>query len=574
MNSDTFGELRSVLQRSPSTSTWNHLCELLDETAPRDELVAYLDDHLSRWPDMLREAPATWCVRALEGQTVPWWSTVRAVRLLQPTNATIKTFFKSVDVSQITSLTLENERPKRGSGRSKSGLVKELTKAGPLPNLKRVELRIGNFGVKSAELLAKAKNLTGLEALEFHSAQLEEEGFRALAGSKTLPPLKSLVVGYDSIDDRAQIALLESPLCAELERLHIEPGSGASVFAQLAGAPCASTLRELRLLTMGDNDKLLDALGVLVESPLVEQLEVLEICHEIFSGALGQKLLSSPFSQHAREICVRSTSQMSEEDVERLLSTPMPALRALRLPQSHSSHNVWRALAGSPNLATLETLHLHAPAASEQEHIDVLGETRNLRVLDISYPGNEHLTDEVFVRVFEAADMTHLESLRVVQGGLTGSGLGALAHAPRLRTLDLTGSMLGAAGTLESIAKHTSETLEALTLPGPYDDADAFLGGQVPAMLSRAWPRLVSLDLSQRGIEDVDLDALMRAGDQVPKLREVQMSYAHVTDACLQAQMGDASIIRPPSLEELSFTLAEAITFDVHYPWTQHFELG
>lgn len=535
MVADIFGEVRSLLQRPPSPELWGRLCKLLDVTSQQEGLRAYLIDHLLRWPDTLRVAPSDWCAQALAGETPRWWSLVRSVRLLQPTNATLKALLRTGDIAHITSLTLEDQPPVDEYGRSKSGLLQELAKAGPLPHLKRLELRQGNFGDRGAMFLANATNLSGLELLELSEVQFEDEGYLALASSQTLPPLKSLVL-QDPLSKKAQLAWIESPLCRQLERLHLMGYLEPAALRALAQAPCASTLRELRVLTtVSENPE--PALRAFVSSPIVEQLEVLDSWDDMFlRGEFGEALMSSPFPQNVVKLHVE-TAALSDEDLRRTFTTPMPRLRSLHFRQSTRSRDALRLLRDNPCLATVEELHLNVHAASEQDYVDVLGQTQALRSLELTCHHDEKLTDDALARAFEAANLTHLRRLKLTSHVLQGPGLEALRHTPNLRHLILTESSLGDPEAMATLATHAPKTLEVLELQGSRRVQAPGIAGTMCDFVSSVWPSLSDLRLSRRDITDADFDAMMHAADALPALRLLDVLSSHITNECLQAQM-------------------------------------
>ena len=81
-----FGELRSLLQQTPSTQTWERITACLTQLRERTEgserfeeqALAYGREHLSAWPDeIVREAPSSWVQRWRCGQ---WGELVELVR--------------------------------------------------------------------------------------------------------------------------------------------------------------------------------------------------------------------------------------------------------------------------------------------------------------------------------------------------------------------------------------------------------------------------------------------------------------------------------------------------------------
>lgn len=571
---DVFGAVRSLMQEAPGEEVWAALCGLLDgvdDPAEREAIGGYLEGHLARWPDPLRVAPQAWCERALGGEAPPWWQLVRAVHLMQPTNAMIKALFKAVDVSQVTALTLENEPPTRGAGRSKSGLVKELTKAGALPQLRRLELRQGNFGDKSAELLAGAKNLTGLEELVLTRAQIEEAGYQALAASTTLPPLRALQA--DGPLDRALGELVTGPLLSRLEALTFNGSLRDEHLAALCEAPCVTTLRRLSFGAGYLSD---DAITAALDSPLFDRLEALDLVNAgALSGAPLKALMRKPLDKLD---ALRLHMTPTREDVEAVCAAPMPALRQLRLrwggdPADHEG--AFEALAENPCMATLEVLELYADLIQPQEIVRIVSASRALRTLSLkrsARPG-AGVDDAALERMCEAADLSKLRTLHLDGHAIEGPGLAALSHAPRLRTLTLNECPL----TDAALTALPLSSLVWLDLTGSRE----LEGGEwvyphplsaaaMQALFKRAAPALQHLNLQYRDVDDDGFMALMQAGARFPALREVLLPYASITDAGLGAQqraLADGALDIPPSLQKVSMILCPHV--DEGYAWHQ-----
>lgn len=64
---DAFGDLRALLQRTPSLTEWTRLCSLIESFEAHDyaeRIEPYVRPYLKQWPDTLRVMPGMW-VRAL-----------------------------------------------------------------------------------------------------------------------------------------------------------------------------------------------------------------------------------------------------------------------------------------------------------------------------------------------------------------------------------------------------------------------------------------------------------------------------------------------------------------------------
>jgi hypothetical protein len=80
--SDTFGELRSLLNREPSVQAWQLTCALLENMSGaelEDVALPYAAAHTTRWPAHLCRAPKLWLERAMGGAHEPRMAVVRAI---------------------------------------------------------------------------------------------------------------------------------------------------------------------------------------------------------------------------------------------------------------------------------------------------------------------------------------------------------------------------------------------------------------------------------------------------------------------------------------------------------------
>ena len=61
--SERFSALRDIVYAPPSEASWSRLCRLVEvwpDEVFEQEVLPYLEGHLLRWPDELRQAPARW----------------------------------------------------------------------------------------------------------------------------------------------------------------------------------------------------------------------------------------------------------------------------------------------------------------------------------------------------------------------------------------------------------------------------------------------------------------------------------------------------------------------------------
>ena len=176
-----FGELRSLLQRSASTKTWDALCQHLDlwsyDTLEQTALP-YTLDIVTRWPDELeRAAPSRWVKALLEGQDAPQVALVNALSLLS----------RELSQPQLTAL-LTSPR---------------------LANLRRLDLEACWIADAGFAALAASPYLSNLTSLNLSNNDLCHDGAAALAASPLLSHLTDLSIDY--IGPEARAVLNASP---------------------------------------------------------------------------------------------------------------------------------------------------------------------------------------------------------------------------------------------------------------------------------------------------------------------------------------------------------------------------
>ena len=152
IRSELFGEIRSVVQCTPSAVLWQSLCELV-ERWPREqfttELLPYLCANLVAWPSSLKVAPQRWIDTILAGKVSPYCHLV-----------------ESLDVSDQRLSTSE---------------LKCLVTAQELNGLRILNLSKNVLGSEGATLLSAQANWSQLEALELNDCELGDDGITTLS---------------------------------------------------------------------------------------------------------------------------------------------------------------------------------------------------------------------------------------------------------------------------------------------------------------------------------------------------------------------------------------------------------
>jgi uncharacterized protein (TIGR02996 family) len=234
--------------------------------------------------------------------------------------------------------------------------VHRLVSSPHLGRLTILVLRAG-LGPAAAEVLAAAPALAGLTTLDLGwDNALGDEGTTALAASPALTRLVRLDLSHNQIGPRGAAALATAPLgCLTRLALANNPLGDEGV-AALAASPRLASLQELRLPDAG-----IDTEGVraLVTSPSLAGLKTLDLSGQwLGDDALKVLVDAAPhFGLTALDV---SANDFSARALAELARSPLLGrLGALALNFSrHLSLEAVRALASSPHLAGLTTLHL------------------------------------------------------------------------------------------------------------------------------------------------------------------------------------------------------------------------
>ncbi len=212
MTGEVFGEVRSLVQESPSEEAWGRLCALLDGRADEGTL-GYVRDHIERWPDRLRALPEGWLARAVRRERDARLGLVRGGRVVGMTPRELEAVLGHPDLSGLTWLSVV------ASKMGDTG-AKALAGAAPI-GLTRLEVsgcRVGDAGVKA---LAGSGRLSGLEELDLSGNRVRLEGVRALARA-SWPGLKRLDLRRNPLGARSARVLASSTGLGGLERLELD----------------------------------------------------------------------------------------------------------------------------------------------------------------------------------------------------------------------------------------------------------------------------------------------------------------------------------------------------------------
>jgi len=256
--SDLFGECRSVLARPPSAELFERLVELVgvDELSSEDPLIAYVEDHLSRWPaDIPRVMPEDWIIFVCEEiWPVPqlvWCNTLA----LGPDSYLAEDY----------ALVLEPQYAK---------------------NLTTITIREHYDLDRVLGAIALSEELLRCTTLRIPHSFVHDDALELLMGAEHLQSVTTLDLRYGQslLGDEAMGMLAKLPLARHLETVYLQSNSlgpaGLEHLVMREGA------RHLRFLDLRYNEDLgREGARLLATSPHLTNLEWLSIRDTDIGGA-------------------------------------------------------------------------------------------------------------------------------------------------------------------------------------------------------------------------------------------------------------------------------------------------
>ena len=193
-NDTLFGEVRSLLQQTPSAEVWAELVKQLDkftiDAQFTEEIFPYLLEYLGRWPeDVRRMAPAKWVKPLLKKAAKP----APLVPLCNGADlsssrigpATAAYLADCAALGHLLYLDLSNNG-------LKSDGAKHLARSKHLRNLRVLLLTNCKVGNSGAVALAESVNVQHLVELDISGSDMIDDGCDALQNSRFLPePLRA-----------------------------------------------------------------------------------------------------------------------------------------------------------------------------------------------------------------------------------------------------------------------------------------------------------------------------------------------------------------------------------------------
>ena len=504
--SESFGELRSLLSGPTHEGTWSRIVSLIaqwpDQTERDEQVIPYALDHLDRrWPDAVRRAPSAW-IFSLMGPERVWralpWSLVRTISARAPRLDVLARTGQDLDGAHVAGVLLDE------------GGVCEMTR---VTRLALVDLDLSD---EDGQRIVSHPRLDALTWLDLRGNQLGAASIWAASRSPQLDRLAYLDVrrnhwgGYEE----AIRAIAASPHMSELEHLLIECDLTRTDLSDLLGSRRLTSLRHL-------------ALESCLHQVSVEGDDIQE---------LGATALTHKPGLHALRSLSLSNNMLDDAEIEPLLASDWVSdLEALDLSWNDLGDRSAEAIAGRHQSASLRSLSLRgcpltdagAHALSTSRH---LGALRHLDVSNTWNHGAPRLLGEVESprywidalsgpqAALGALRSCNLSDLRLEWTERDVRALATSAPLRQVETLELANSAVRAEGAMALLATTLFGSVKSLNL-----NRNHGLGGALAEAISRLqMPSLRVLQVRECELRDEHVDLLCQS-PQIEQLHRLDL---------------------------------------------------
>ncbi len=428
----TFGELRSLLQKTPSREVFDAIGALYPSGELPPEEMAYAQEHFAQWPDGIqRSVPRAWypavggvwpegCLLCTRLRCGGWDFGLDG----EEQSVLYHMISGSPNLSALTRLEVMAWVGSRGVGAKVFGATETL---GSLHSL-RIER--ANLGSRHMPTMLKLERTSELEWFEFAQDSLEPQDYALFA--QHMPQLRHL--GLEAITTRSS-GLAHILEFEHLESLHWQLMLFDSGDPELLGRHEAWKLREFVLKRCSLS---LRGLEALCRGTLLGDLEVLSL-----EGAgLGSGVVGVLADGLATE-----------------------GLRTLDLSMNNLAAEGARALSQLPALTGVESLYLARNGLGGSEQLELPEALDEVRALHLE---SNWIEDEAFAAWWERAQLPNLDVLYLWENFIGPKSVTAIARLapPSLRALVLTGNPVGDEGALALANSEALGSLETLNLSG------------------------------------------------------------------------------------------------------------
>lgn len=267
----SFGELRSLLQKQPTSAVWTRACELLEAFAPHefDEMVVpYVQSVTRRWPRELCVAPRGWVLKEAQGQRQPYWEVARVLNLSCEYMSfdQLKRLLSSDRLDHIEAIYMD-------SNRGGAGVASALADSPSLQELEVLSIGYNELTAQEVSALASASALAGLKTLILEGNHKIKAGIGELAAAPFLTSLERLDLRGCELDDSHIKPLFTAPM-PSLRHLKLDRNPLGDRGFKFVTQGSFGPMQSLELLDVGMSDK---GLALLADASWVNTLEFLDL---------------------------------------------------------------------------------------------------------------------------------------------------------------------------------------------------------------------------------------------------------------------------------------------------------
>lgn len=276
-------DLRGILSMEPSTNAWSQIIKLFYEASEADienfELLEqYAEQHMEAWDDNFMHLPRSVGKKIEQG--------------------------KEINQSDLAIMALSREADLLFIDENSDNL--QLLEQLPFNNLKNLTLLAEEKTDNDAlQRLAQQDFFADLKRISFDLRDADSQDYQDILGS--LEKIEDLTFGSGALSAEAMQSLASNPGASELKRLHLDTGAAdldVEGYEALAQSPYLRRLEMLSFVETSLNDK---GLKVLAESENLRNVSHLEVIASKVTGVGAQALAESPYAQNISELSFASS---------------------------------------------------------------------------------------------------------------------------------------------------------------------------------------------------------------------------------------------------------------------------
>lgn len=276
-------DLRGILSMEPSTNAWSQITKLFYEASEADienfELLEqYAEQHMEAWDDNFMHLPRSVGKKIEQG--------------------------KEINQSDLAIMALSREADLLFIDENSDNL--QLLEQLPFNNLKNLTLLAEEKTDNDAlQRLAQQGFFADLKRISFDLRGADSQDYQDILGS--LEKIEDLTFGSGALSAEAMQSLASNPGASELKRLHLDIGAAdldVEGYEALAQSPYLRRLEMLSFVETSLNDK---GLKVLAESENLRNVSHLEVVASKVTGVGAQALAESPYAQNISNLSFASS---------------------------------------------------------------------------------------------------------------------------------------------------------------------------------------------------------------------------------------------------------------------------